>query len=139
MLFELRARLAPRRVVHAHCDIPCGIYDPHEAQLAAQTVETMVTKLLALPDDHALTTRNSFARMVRVKEDHAERVKREVLIIWGDYMKPEHLQATPTLHDLVWRTVKLASACKQSIDAEKAAQLRQAVDEFAKVYWATKS
>ncbi|HVA20865.1 MAG TPA: superoxide dismutase, Ni [Candidatus Micrarchaeia archaeon] len=138
MLTALRARLSPRRVVHAHCDIPCGIYDPHEAQLAAQTVETMVTKLQALPNDNSESARNSFTRMVAVKEAHAERVKREVLIIWGDYMKPEHLAAAPDLHDMVWKTVKLASACKQSIDAGTAAELRRAVDEFARVFAATK-
>ncbi len=138
MLSQLRSRLAPRRVVHAHCDIPCGIYDPHEAQLAAQTVETMVTKLLALANDNSGAIHNSFVRMVEVKEAHAERVKREVLIIWGDYMKPEHLAQAPTLHDMVWKTVKLASACKQSIDAAKAAELRRAVDEFAEVFRATK-
>ncbi|HUY96462.1 MAG TPA: superoxide dismutase, Ni [Verrucomicrobiae bacterium] len=135
---ELRSRLAPRRVVQAHCDIPCGIYDPHTAQLAAQTVETMVTKLLALQNDASGATHNNFVRMVAVKEEHAERVKREVVIIWGDYLKPEHLAQAPGVHDLVWRTLKLASACKQSIDAAKAAELRQAVDEFAAIFRATK-
>ncbi len=138
MLSRLSRHLAPRRVVHGHCDIPCGIYDPHEAQLAAQTVETMVTKIQALPDGESAASRNSFARMVAVKEQHAERVKREVLIIWGDYMKPEHLAKFPDMHDKVWKTIKLASACKQSIDAEKAAELRRAVDEFAEMFRATK-
>lgn len=136
MIENLTARLAPRRVVHAHCDIPCGIYDPHEAQLAAQTVETMVTKIKALSDDEA--GRNSFVRMVTVKEQHAERVKHEIQVLWSDYFKPEHLEKFPQLHDLVWKTLKAASATKQNIDAEKAADLRAKVDEVAKIFWETK-
>ena len=128
----------PRRVVHAHCDIPCGIYDPHEAQLAAQTVETMVTKIRQLPDSTSEASRNSFVRMVEVKELHAEKVKREVQVIWSDYFKPEHLEKFPELHQHVWMTLKGASACKQSIDPEKAAELRRLVDEFARMFWETK-
>lgn len=136
MIENLTAHLAPRRVVHAHCDIPCGIYDPHEAQLAAQTVETMVTKIKALSDDEA--GRNSFVRMVTVKEQHAERVKHEIQVLWSDYFKPEHLEKFPQLHDLVWKTLKAASATKQNIDAERAADLRTKVDEVAKIFWETK-
>ena len=138
MFDSIKLHTQPRRVVHAHCDIPCGIYAPHEAQLAAQTVETMVTKIKALPDSTSEASRNSFVRMVEVKELHAEKVKREVLIIWGDYFKPEHLEKFPELHDLTWKTVKAASACKQSIDADKAAELRRQVDEFARIFWETK-
>lgn len=138
MFAKQLANLSPRRVAHAHCDIPCGIYDPHEAQLAAQTVETMVTKIRALPDSTSEASRNSFVRMVEVKEIHAEKVKREVLIIWGDYFKAEHLEKFPQLHDLTWKTVKAASACKQSIDPDKAAELRRQVDEFARIFWETK-
>jgi nickel superoxide dismutase len=138
MTFNLKNSLAPRRVVHAHCDIPCGIYDPHEAQLAAQTVETMVTKINALPNDGSEASRNSFARMVTVKEQHAERIKHEVQVLWSDYFKPEHLEKFPELHDLVWKTLKAASATKQNVDAEKAAELRSKVDEVARIFWETK-
>ncbi|MGH7610611.1 MAG: superoxide dismutase, Ni [Candidatus Dormibacteria bacterium] len=138
MIQQALSRLAPKRVVHAHCDIPCGIYDPHEAQLAAQTVETMVTKIKALPDDGSEASRNSFARMVTVKEQHAERVKHEVQVLWSDYFKPEHLAKFPELHELVWTTLKAASACKQNVDAEKAAELRTKVDEVARIFVETK-
>ncbi|MGH7609154.1 MAG: superoxide dismutase, Ni [Candidatus Dormibacteria bacterium] len=138
MLRQLATRLIPHRVVHAHCDIPCGLYDPHEAQLAAQTVETMVTKIKGLPDDGSEARRNSFVRMVTVKEQHAERVKHEVQILWSDYFKPEHLEKFPELHDLVWKTLKAASACKQNVDAEKAAELRTKVDEVARIFHETK-
>jgi nickel superoxide dismutase len=132
------AALVPHRVVHAHCDIPCGIYDPHEAQLAAQTVERMVTLIQGLTDSTSEASRNSFVRMVEVKEQHAEKVKREVQVIWSDYFKPEHLEKFPQIHELTWKTLKAASACKQSVDAEKAAELRRQVDEFARIFWETK-
>jgi nickel superoxide dismutase len=138
MFDKLSAQIKPRRVVHAHCDIPCGIYDPHEAQLAAQTVETMVTKIQALQDPTSEASRNSFVRMVAVKEAHAEKVKHEVQIIWSDYFKPEHVAKFPQLHELAWTTLKTASACKQGIDAAKAAELRKKVDEFANIFWETK-
>ncbi|HUY24897.1 MAG TPA: superoxide dismutase, Ni, partial [Candidatus Saccharimonadales bacterium] len=90
------------------------------------------------PDPTSEASRNSFARMVTVKEQHAEIVKREVQVIWSDYFKPEHLEKFPELHQMVWTTLKAAGACKQSIDPEKAAELRRKVDEFARVFWETK-
>ncbi len=138
MFDSLKVHARPRRVVHAHCDIPCGIYNPDAAQLAALTVETMVTKIRALPDQTSEASRNSFVRMVAVKEEHAERVKREVQIIWSDYFKPEHLALFPDLHTKVWNLLKLAGKNKQSVDAEAATQLEAAVKEFADMFWATK-
>ena len=32
----------------AHCDIPCGIYDPIAAKIAAQTVHKMVLRIQSL-------------------------------------------------------------------------------------------
>ena len=87
--------LAPTTVVSAHCDIPCGIYDPHGAVLAAQTVAKMVELIGAL-DGSSPADRNKFVRCVAVKEQHAELVKHEVQVIWSDYFKPEHLAATRT-------------------------------------------
>jgi len=97
--------LAPTATAHAHCDIPCGIYDPHEAEIAARTVARMVELIGGIEGDDA-AARNKFARCVRVKEDHAEKVKHEVQVIWSDYFKPEHLTANPDLHDKVWNILK---------------------------------
>ena len=113
--------LAPTTVARAHCDVPCGIYDPHEAEVAARTVARMVELINGL-DGNDTETRNKFSRCVRVKEDHAEKVKHEVQVIWSDYFKPEHLAAHPDLHDKVWKLLKLAGKNKQSVDAEAAAQ-----------------
>ena len=131
--------LAPTTVVHAHCDVPCGIYDPAGAQLAAKTVTKMVDLLGQIDaGSSAPADRNKFIRCVTVKEQHAEIVKHEVQVIWSDYFKPEHLAANPDLHTKVWNILKLAGKNKQSVDAEAAAQLEVAVKEFADIFWSTK-
>lgn len=132
-LVNLLIKLLPTRPVYAHCDIPCGIYDPHNAQMAAHTVLRM-TKLIkeAEGDTHKI------ARLTHVKEDHAEIVKKEVRIIWGDYFKEEHLKDYPNLHDLVWKIVKLASKTKQGVDEANAQDLLSSVQEFAEVFWKSK-
>ncbi len=138
-MFRVRRWLAPRTVAYAHCDIPCGIYDPHGAELAARTVARMVELIGQLPAGSAETAdRQKFVRYVKVKEDHAELVKREVQVIWSDYFKPEHLEKHPDLHAKVWNILKLAGKNKQSIDAQAAADLEAAVKEFGQIFWATK-
>ena len=129
--------LAPTTVARAHCDIPCGIYDPQGAVLAAQTVAKMVD-LIGTIDGTSAADRNKFARCVAVKEQHAELVKHEVQVIWSDYFKPEHLAANPDLHTKVWNLLKLAGKNKQNVDAEAAVQLQAAVKEFADIFWSTK-
>jgi nickel superoxide dismutase len=131
--------VAPRTVVHAHCDVPCGIYDPAGAALAAKTVSRMVELIGQIDgDSKAVADRNKFIRCVTVKEQHAEIVKHEVQVIWSDYFKPEHLTANPDLHTKVWNILKLAGKNKQNVDAEAAAQLEAAVKEFSDIFWATK-
>lgn len=123
-------KFLPSRSVYAHCDIPCGIYDPKPAQLAAKTVLTMVQKIKALPKDDI----HSLIRMVSVKEQHAELCKKEVLILWTDYFKSEHLEKFPDLHDLVWKTCKLCSDNKRAVDEAKAQELVEAVDKIADIF-----
>ena len=138
-------KLLPTRPIYAHCDIPCGIYDPHAAQLAAQTVLKMVQKIKELdsspaePDQNDnLNNRNNFVRMVKVKEEHAELCKREVLILWTDYFKAEHLEKFPDLHELVWKTTKLCSENKRGVDEVKAKELIESVDKIADIFNQTK-
>jgi nickel superoxide dismutase len=131
------AALAPRRTVHAHCDVPCGIYDPHGAELAAKTVSRMVVLINEnLGDD--VEQRNKLIRSVKVKEEHAELCKRELQILWSDYFKPEHLEAHPDLHDRFWKALKQAGKCKQSVDAAAAADLEAQVAAIAAIFWETK-
>lgn len=132
-------KLLPSKPVFAHCDIPCGIYDPGVAQLAAKTVLTMVQKINELPKENpTVNDRNSFVRMVMVKEEHAALCKKEVLILWTDYFKSEHLEKFPDLHDLVWKTTKLCSDNKRAVDGNKAQELVEAVDKIAEIFEQTK-
>jgi nickel superoxide dismutase len=133
----LRTLLAPRLVAHAHCDIPCGIYDPTPAKIAADTVAKMVEKINGAAGT-ATADRNTFIRSVAVKEEHAQICKKELLILWSDYFKPEHLEKYPKLHDTFWKAAKLCSKNKQSVDAQAAADLQAAVKEISDIFWATK-
>lgn len=137
--FNLPRFALPKQVtVHAHCDVPCGIYDPAEAVLAAKTVARMV-ELIGQIEVTDAASRNKFVRCVAVKEEHAERVKREVQVIWSDYFKPEHLAKVPDLHDQVWKLLKLASKNKQNVDAAAAAELVAATEKFAASFAASKA
>lgn len=145
MLLNLLVQLLPTKPVYAHCDIPCGIYDPHTAQLAAQTVQKMVGLINELkpsseepPFEERKKIISQISRLTRVKEDHAELCKREVLILWTDYFKEEHLEKFPDLHDLVWKTTKLCSDNKRVVDEAKAQELVEAVDKIAEIFSATK-
>ena len=137
-------RFLPVHVADAHCDIPCGIYDPISAKIAAQTVQKMVMRIEALNypqggthEEHT-AYHNTFGRYIAVKEQHAELVKHEVDILWHDYFKPEHLEKYPDLHTTVWETTKLASTNKQGLDMDSAKKLVASVDRIAEIFWATK-
>jgi len=137
--------LSPPRVAEAHCDIPCGIYDPHAAQVAALTVIRMNQLIGALEKPGAGAGReqqeaydHSFGRYVAVKEEHAKIVEHELIILWTDYFKPEHLEKHPNLHDLIWKTSKLTSTVKQQINMQAAQDLLAGCQQVAEIFWATK-
>ena len=131
--------LKPTVIAHAHCDIPCGIYDPTPAKIAADTVAKMVEKIGQLDKSATdLTIRGNFVRMISVKEQHAEIVKKELQILWSDYFKPEHVEKFPKLHDTFWKALKLASKNKQNVDAQAASDLQAAVKEISDIFYATK-
>ncbi len=126
---------------HAHCDIPCGIYDPISAKIAAQTVQKMVLRIEALePPDPS--TRQAFistmGRYVRVKDEHAEIVKKELSILWADYGWP-NLPADFDLHGSFNQALKLAGRCKQNVDMPACEELVETVDRIATAFWATKN
>ena len=125
----------------AHCDIPCGIYDPSTAQIAALTVVRMMDLMADLETkghDNHLAFINSMARYIAVKEEHAEKAKHEVRVIWGDYIKPEHLEKHPELTDLVFKIMKLGSKVRQTADREAGVQFVEAINQFAEIFWDTK-
>jgi nickel superoxide dismutase len=145
-LFTGLDRVAPPSVAYAHCDIPCGIYDPHAAQIAALTVVRMVQLIGALqkPGDGASkeewdTYAMQVSRYSAVKEEHAKIAEHEIIILWTDYFKPEHLEKHPTLHDVVWKTAKLTSTVKQQINMDAAQQLLAGCQQIAEMFWDTKS
>jgi len=144
MFYELLAkidRMVGIRRVKAHCDIPCGIYDPHQAQVGALTVIRMLDLMADLTNAQKTPTleyHNSITRHIAVKEEHAELVKREVRVIWGDYMKQEHIDKYPELPGLVHKIMQLGSKCRQGISRETAMDLLAAVNRFAEIYWETK-
>ena len=120
--------------LYAHCDVPCGIYDPHLAGVSAKTVHTMNKKLTDLPVPAASASpqdqmehRNTVVRMVQTKEAHAQLCKQEMLILWTDYFKPEHLTMFPDLHDTFWKAAKLCSYNKQHVDLAKSQELMDVV------------
>jgi nickel superoxide dismutase len=125
----------------AHCDIPCGIYDPIVAQIAALTVVRMMdlmADLEAKGGERDLAYHNTLARYIVVKEEHAEKAKHEIRVIWGDYLKAQHLEKHPGAHDLVHKIMQLGSKARQSADREAAVQLVEAINQFAEIFWDTK-
>lgn len=139
ILLKKVLQLLPATAISAHCDVPCGIYDPKPAQIAAATVLKMVEKIEALPDDNATDTKANFVRCIWTKEEHARKCKEELLTLWTDYFKPEHLEKFPDLHDIFWKAAKLCSENKQHVSKESAEQLVAAVDKIAEMFAATKA
>ncbi|MGE5460861.1 MAG: superoxide dismutase, Ni [Solirubrobacterales bacterium] len=130
-MFE--ASLRSRRVVHAHCDLPCGVYDPAQARIEAESVKAIQEKYQG-NEDAAFRT-----RALDIKEQRAELVKHHLWVLWTDYFKPEHLEKFPQLHQLFWTATKEAGASKKSEDPAQGQKLLDAIDEIAKVFWETKA
>jgi nickel superoxide dismutase len=125
----------------AHCDIPCGIYDPHQALVAALTVIRMIdlmNDLINAQKAPNLDFHNALTRYIAVKEEHAELVKREVRVIFGDYLKKEHVDKYPELPALMHKIMQLGSKCRQTVNRDTAMELLGAVNRFAEIFWETK-
>jgi len=141
--FALINRLFAQEEASAHCDIPCGIYDPHLAQLAALSVVRMNQLIAALahpdhgaPAEEHAKYHNSLSRYVATKEQHGELVKHEVRIIRGDFFKPEN--SPEGLGELVDGIMKTASKARQNIDLEAATKLLDLTNQFAEAFWKAK-
>ena len=123
------------KIAYAHCDVPCGIYDVRPALIAAETVVKMVEKIKGFDNKTAtVTDRNTLIRSVWTKEEHARKCKEELLILWTDFFKSEHLEMFPELHETFWKAAKLCSRNKQEVSMEAAGELRAAVDEIAEMF-----
>lgn len=125
------AKLIPAMRVYAHCDLPCGIYDPAQARIEAESIHKILEKYSNLHGEDKL-------RAVIIKEQRAELVKNHLWILWTDYFKPEHLEAHPNLHDLFWQATKQAGAVKKTVDPAESQKLLDQIDVIAEIFLATK-
>lgn len=133
--------LLKSRTAHAHCDVPCGIYDPASAQIAAHSVARFLNQITEIEADVASSSLPALAKLSRLiehKESHAAKVKSEINIIWGDYFKAPHFEQFPELHSLTHQIMQKASACKQETVAGNGSELVDLVNRFAEIFWATK-
>jgi nickel superoxide dismutase len=137
----LEALLKPRRVVHAHCDLPCGVYDPAQARIEAESVKAIQTRYQGADSMKSGTesAEDYRARCLVIKEERADMVKHHLWVLWTDYFKPEHLEKYPQLHELFWKATKEAGLAKKSQDPEQGQKLLDAIDELGKIFWETKS
>ena len=134
-----------KETVSAHCDGPCGVYDPSSARVAGEAVLSMTKKILDLQAPAAGDTaaaiayQNTLSRYIAIKEEQAQITKDELLILWTDYFKPVHLEQYPDLHTTFWQAAKLCSACKVEVSLQHATELMAAIEKIHGIFWATKS
>ena len=131
--------------VSAHCDIPCGVYEPDTIRHAAETVFKMSEKIsqvqVSLPDptiEQRKQLIHDVSRMTEIKEKYAQICKDQLLILWTDYFKDEHLKAYPDLHTTFWKAAKLCSTAKRTTDIKAAQDLKDAVGKIAEMFVASK-
>jgi nickel superoxide dismutase len=126
--------LAPKVTAHAHCDLPCGVYDPAQARIEAESVKAICQKYQDNSDPEFRT------RALIIKEQRSELVKHHLWVLWTDYFKPPHFAKYPQLNQLFNEATKLAGGggTKSSTDVATADQLLAKIDEIAKIFWDTK-
>jgi nickel superoxide dismutase len=117
--------------IYAHCDLPCGVYDPAQALIEAKSVLAILQKYDGLDETNKV-------RALIIKEERAELVKHHLLVLWADYFKPEHLSQHPQIHDLFWQAIKQASACKHHTEPIEGQKLVEQIDEISRIFWETK-
>jgi nickel superoxide dismutase len=131
-LLSVADRLSAPITASAHCDLPCGVYDPAQARIEAEAIRSIQQKYQE-SDDQVFR-----GRAVRIKEDRAELLKHHLWVLWTDYFKPEHLERFPNLHDTFWTTTKMAGEAKKTEDPAQGQKLLDAVLEIEKMFWETK-
>jgi len=134
VLERIIRHLTPTTVVHAHCDLPCGVYDPAQARIEAQSVKAIIEKHNASDDPEFRT------RAITIKEERSNLVKEHLWVLWTDYFKPPHFEKYPNLNSLFNEATKLAGAggTKGSTDVAVADELLAKIDEIADIFWETK-
>ncbi len=130
-MLTIRSILRPSRVVDAHCDVPCGIYDPEQARIEAESCLRIIEKYEANEDPVFRQ------RCIIIKERQADVAKHHIDVLWHDYFKPEHLEQFPDLHDVCWKAAKQASKVKHTVDAGAARELLGLIDRIDEMWKAT--
>lgn len=129
---ELLDAITTPLVASAHCDLPCGVYDPAQARIEAQSVKGCMEKYNASSDA------DFKVRSTLIKEERSELVKHHLWVLWTDYFKPDHLKTYPNLHELFWTATKTAGEAKKTNDVAIADKLLSEIDAIAEIFWATK-
>jgi len=141
-ILRISDSIAKPKAAYAHCDIPCGVYETDSMKWDAETVFALTDRMLKLEkpaDDKAkLQYKNTIARMIEIKEKHAQRCKEQILILWTDYFRPEHFQTHPELTDKIQKAAKQCSTVKREVSLEQAQKLKDMVAEIAKIFAETK-
>ena len=140
MTRRLSTLLRPARTVHAHCDLPCGVYDPAQARIEAESIKAIQERYQDAENKKSATeTADDYrARCLVIKEERAEMVKHHLWVLWTDYFKPEHAEAHPDLHGLFWEATKAAGAAKKAQDPAQGQQLLDAIAEIDRIFRETK-
>ncbi len=147
MIKKIKRKLlefAPTNIAHAHCDAPCGVYDPAQARIEAEAVHSLTKKILDLKkpadgDEAAnIKYQNTLTRYIAIKEERADLAKDHILVLWTDYFKPEHLEKYPDLHEVFWKAAKLCSTCKQEVSHEHANELMDHIKQIHEMFWDSK-
>lgn len=131
-LYNILLKVLPTQLAYAHCDLPCGVYDPAQARIEAESVLKIMEKYAGFHDEH------DKMRAVLIKEQRAELVKHHLWVLWTDYFKPEHLEKFPGLHDLFWRATKQAGQTKKSVDPADGQKLLDLIAEIDDIFKQTK-
>jgi nickel superoxide dismutase len=126
-------KVLPTQTAYAHCDLPCGVYDPAQARIEAESVMKIMEKYADLHDEVQKI------RAILIKEQRAELVKHHLWVLWTDYFKSEHLEKHPNLHDLFWRATKAAGQTKKSVDPADGQKLLDLIAEITDVFNHTKA
>lgn len=134
----LLQKLLPEKIVYAHCDIPCGIYDPHQVQLAAHTIIRMTQLLGEVKRDNEIKAEHDVARITHVKEEHSSVLEEELDTLRNDYFKEEHFKKYPNLNDLFAQALKSCAKARQNIDLIAAQETLAKVQEIAEIFFKTK-
>ena len=137
---SIEALIRPTRVASAHCDLPCGIYDPAQARIEAESVRAIQERYQNAENMKGATQtiEDYRARALSIKEQRADMVKHHLWVLWTDYVTPAHLEKYPHLHDSFWKATKLAGAAKKAQDPAQGQQLLDAIAEIDKIFWETK-